>query len=64
MHTKTLAHLFKYDSNFVRFQGEVSVRDNNALLLDDDMEIKVISKKDQAMIPWKDLKIYVQMAFQ
>jgi hypothetical protein len=49
----------------LRFQGEVSVRDNNALVLDDDMEIKVIiSKKDPAMIPWKDLQIYLQMAFQ
>jgi glyceraldehyde 3-phosphate dehydrogenase len=51
----TLAHLFKYDSIFGKFQGEIYAKDNNTLIVA-DKEIKVISEKDPAKIPWKDLQ--------
>jgi glyceraldehyde 3-phosphate dehydrogenase len=50
-----LAHLFKYDSIFGKFQGEIYAKDNNTLIVA-DKEIKVISEKDPAKIPWKDLQ--------
>jgi glyceraldehyde 3-phosphate dehydrogenase len=53
---KTLAHLFKYDSIFRRFQGEIEVKDDNILMLN-DMQIKVLSEKDPGIIPWKDLQV-------
>jgi glyceraldehyde 3-phosphate dehydrogenase len=53
----TLAHLFKYDSVFGKFQGEVYAK-NNTLILD-DKEIKVVSEKDPAKIPWKDLQVNI-----
>lgn len=52
---KTLAHLFKYDSVFGKFQGEIYSKDN--LLILADKEIKVVSEKDPAKIPWKDLQV-------
>jgi glyceraldehyde 3-phosphate dehydrogenase len=52
---RTLAHLFKYDSVFGRFQGEVYAKDN--MLIFADKEIKVTSEKDPANIPWKDLQV-------
>jgi glyceraldehyde-3-phosphate dehydrogenase type I len=51
----TLGHLFKYDSVFGRFQGEVYVKDNTLILAHN--EIKVTSEKDPANIPWKDLQV-------
>ena len=52
---KTLAHLFKYDSVFGKFQDEVDAKDN--ILILSDKEIKVTSEKDPANIPWKDLQV-------
>ena len=51
----TLAHLFKYDSVFGRFQGEVYVKDN--MLLVAHKEFRVTSEKDPANLPWKDLQV-------
>jgi glyceraldehyde 3-phosphate dehydrogenase len=53
----TLAHLFKYDSVFGRFQGEVYAKNNTLILA--DKEIKVVSEKDPAKIPWKDLQVNI-----
>ena len=57
----TLAHLFKYDSVFGRFDGDIQVIKNNnnnsTSLIIDGFEIKVISEKDPRMLPWKDLKV-------
>jgi glyceraldehyde 3-phosphate dehydrogenase len=50
---KTMAHLFKYDSTYGRYDGTVEVGDN-ALIIDGD-EIKVLSQKDPAALPWGDL---------
>ena len=40
----TLAHLFKYDSVHRKFNGEVSVEDNNLVI--DGHTIKVVAEKD------------------
>ena len=51
--TKTNAHLLKWDSVFGRYPGEVTVKDNAIIV--DGKEIKTISERDPAAIPWKDL---------
>jgi glyceraldehyde-3-phosphate dehydrogenase type I len=53
---KTLAHLFKYDSVFGKFNGivEVNVNGNADILLINNLPISVISEKDPAKLPWKD----------
>ena len=53
--TKTLAHLFKYDSVHRTFQGEVS-HSANGITIDGD-EVKVFAEKDPANLPWKDLGV-------
>ena len=55
--TKTLAHLFKYDSVHGRFDGTVS-RDDDSITLNGD-RIKVLKEKDPAALPWKDLGVDV-----
>jgi len=55
--TKTLAHLFKYDSVHGIFDGEVSF-DEHSLYID-GKQIKVFSERDPANLPWKDLDIDV-----
>ena len=55
--TKTLAHLFKYDSVHRTYQGNVAVR-NGSIMIDDD-EIKVLAEKDPARLPWGDLGVDV-----
>jgi glyceraldehyde 3-phosphate dehydrogenase len=53
--TKTLAHLFKYDSVHRGFQGEVSA--DNAYLTINGQKILVFAEKDPSKLPWKDLDI-------
>jgi glyceraldehyde 3-phosphate dehydrogenase len=53
--TKTLAHLFKYDSVHGTYGGDVST-DGTCLNVDGD-EIKVLTHKDPAELPWKDLGV-------
>ncbi|MBN1496182.1 MAG: type I glyceraldehyde-3-phosphate dehydrogenase [Spirochaetes bacterium] len=48
---KTLAHLFKYDSVFGIFNGEVS-NTNDAIIVN-GKKIKIHSEKDPAALPWK-----------
>jgi len=55
--TKTLAHLFKYDSVHGKFDGEVSF-DADSITINGD-KIKVLKEKDPALLPWKDLKVDV-----
>jgi len=55
--TKTLAHLFKYDSVHRTYKGDVSARDG-AIAIDGD-EIKVLAERDPAKLPWKDLGVDV-----
>jgi glyceraldehyde 3-phosphate dehydrogenase len=53
--TKTLAHLFKYDSVHRRYQGDVEAK-ADAVVIDGD-EIKVLAQKDPGQLPWKDLGV-------
>lgn len=52
---KTLAHLFKYDSTFGIFKGKVEAKDDSISI--DGKKIKVLSQKDPAQLPWKDLGV-------
>ncbi|MBZ0294982.1 MAG: type I glyceraldehyde-3-phosphate dehydrogenase [Anaerolineae bacterium] len=51
----TMAHLFRFDSNYGRYQGTVEVKDN-ALVVDGD-EIKALAERDPAALPWGDLGV-------
>jgi glyceraldehyde 3-phosphate dehydrogenase len=53
--TKTLAHLFKYDSVHGIYDGDVSAGDG-VIVVDGD-EIKVLVEKDPAALPWKQLGV-------
>ena len=53
--TKTLAHLFKYDSVHRTFDGDVSSAEGS-ITVDGD-EIRVFAEKDPAALPWKDLGV-------
>ena len=53
--TRTLAHLLKYDSVHGQFAGTVEAR-GDSLIVNGD-EIKVLSEKDPARLPWKDLGV-------
>jgi glyceraldehyde 3-phosphate dehydrogenase len=53
--TRTLAHLLKYDSVHGRFPGDVSARADSLVVEGDAM--KVLSEKDPAKLPWKDLGV-------
>ena len=53
--TKTLAHLFKYDSVHRTFEGDVSAGDGS-ITVDGD-EIRVFAEKDPAALPWKDVGV-------
>jgi glyceraldehyde 3-phosphate dehydrogenase len=53
--TKTLAHLFKYDSVHRTYKGDVKAGDKSVVI--DRDEIAVLSEKDPAKLPWKDLKV-------
>jgi glyceraldehyde 3-phosphate dehydrogenase len=53
--TKTLAHLFKYDSVHRAYDGDVSTS-ANGITVDGD-EIRVFAEKDPAALPWKDLGV-------
>ncbi len=53
--TKTLAHLFKYDSVHREYKGQVSAGEGS-ITVDGD-EIKVLAEKDPSKLPWADLKV-------
>ncbi len=53
--TKTLAHLLKYDSVHGRFDGLVEAREGALVVNGDTM--KVLSEKDPAKLPWKELGV-------
>ena len=53
--TKTLAHLFKYDSVHREYKGEVKAGDGS-IIVDGD-EIRVLAEKDPSKLPWADLKV-------
>ena len=53
----TMAHLFRYDSNYGVYQGTVDVLDG-ALIVDGD-EIKALSERDPAQLPWGEMGVEV-----
>ena len=55
--TKTLAHLFKYDSIHGIYDGKVEATDDAIVV--DGKAIKVFSVKNPAELPWKDLGVEV-----
>jgi glyceraldehyde 3-phosphate dehydrogenase len=55
--TKTNAHLLKWDTNFGRYPGEVSSIESAIVV--DGKEIKAISQKDPANIPWSDYGVNI-----
>ncbi|MEM2455521.1 MAG: type I glyceraldehyde-3-phosphate dehydrogenase [Candidatus Bathyarchaeia archaeon] len=54
---KTLAHLLKYDSVHGKFPGTVEVKSDNLVV--NGKEIKVLSQKDPALLPWNDMDVYL-----
>jgi len=53
--TKTLAHLLKYDSVHGRYDGDVAAQGDTISV--DGRSIKVLSEKEPAKLPWKDLGV-------
>lgn len=54
---KTLAHLFKYDSVFGNYTGEVKAGDGEIIV--NGKAIKVVAEKDPANLPWKSLGVEI-----
>jgi glyceraldehyde 3-phosphate dehydrogenase len=54
---KTLAHLLKYDSVHGRFDADIQAKDNSIIV--NGKELKVLMQKDPALLPWKDLGVYL-----
>ena len=52
---KTNAHLFKYDTSYGVYPGQVEA--NNGDLLIDGRSIKVFSERDPAQIPWSEMGV-------
>jgi len=51
------AYLFKYDSNYGRYDGTVEVKDGK-LVVDGD-EIEVLAERNPGALPWKDLGVEI-----
>lgn len=55
--TATNAHLFKYDSTYGRYEGEVSAGDGAITI--DGHEIRTYSEKDPTALPWGELDVAI-----
>jgi glyceraldehyde 3-phosphate dehydrogenase len=53
----TVAHLLKYDSILGRYPGEVAVGEGSISV--DGREVKLLSERDPAALPWSDLGVEV-----
>ncbi|HYW31689.1 MAG TPA: type I glyceraldehyde-3-phosphate dehydrogenase [Gemmatimonas sp.] len=53
--TKTLAHLFQYDSVHGRYDGEVS-QDADGITIDGD-RVRILAERDPSKLPWKELGV-------
>jgi len=53
--TKTLGHLFKYDSILGPFPGEVTVDEDRGVITVGGREVRVLAEKDPSDLPWGDL---------
>ncbi|XES76995.1 MAG: type I glyceraldehyde-3-phosphate dehydrogenase [Candidatus Bathyarchaeia archaeon] len=54
---KTNAHLLKYDSVHGRFPGTVEVQGKDLVV--NGKTLQVVSQRDPAVLPWKDLGVYL-----
>jgi glyceraldehyde 3-phosphate dehydrogenase len=54
---QTNAHLFKWDSTYGEYKGEVKT--SNGCIYVDGKSIKVLSQKDPAQIPWSDYGVEI-----
>src|SRR5579864_1352259 len=54
---EVLAHLLKYDSNYGRFNHEVSFTDTEVVV--DGKKYKIFAEKDPAALPWGRLGVDV-----
>jgi glyceraldehyde 3-phosphate dehydrogenase len=52
-----IAHLFKYDSNYGTYPGEVTSGSDAVTI--DGRTIKVVAERDPAKLPWRDLGVDV-----
>lgn len=52
----TLAHLFKYDSCYGIFKGDVEVKDEETIVINNN-NIKILRYGDPSQIPWKELGV-------
>tara|TARA_B100000315_G_scaffold135923_1_gene125179 strand:+ start:9497 stop:10495 length:999 start_codon:yes stop_codon:yes gene_type:complete len=52
---KTLAHLLKYDSVHGRLNASVSAKESSLIV--NEKNIKILSEKDPANLPWKELGV-------
>ncbi len=52
---KMNAHLFKHDSNYGKYKGDVSATADSLVI--DGRSIKVLQERDPAKLPWKDLQV-------
>lgn len=50
-----MTHLLKYDSNFGILDAEIEAKENSVIV--NNKEVKVLSYKSPAEIPWKDLNV-------
>jgi glyceraldehyde 3-phosphate dehydrogenase len=55
--TKTNAHLFKYDSTYGRYPGEVTAAEGEIRI--DGHNIKAVSERDPAALPWRELGVAI-----
>jgi glyceraldehyde 3-phosphate dehydrogenase len=55
--SKTNAHLLKYDSIHGRFPGTVEAQPDKLVV--NGKPLKVLSQRDPAQLPWKDLGVYL-----
>jgi len=54
---KTLAHLYKYDSNYGIVDDSVAAKENSIVI--NGKEIGICAIKDPAQLPWKDLGVQI-----
>jgi glyceraldehyde 3-phosphate dehydrogenase len=52
---ETMAHLFKYDSNYGRFNGTIEVVENGLVI--NGCFIRALEEKEPGKLPWKDLGV-------
>lgn len=53
----TLAHLFRYDSIYGRYEGEVKAGESEIII--DGKQIKILSEKDPEALPWGDMGVSI-----